>query len=538
MTHYFYQQMAKLRNNVVLVITLTLFLLLVIRAWPTTWDDSGITLAFSRNLARYGDIVPTALSARAEGYSSFFWMILNALFFRIGFNENTVLFIAKILATLFAVLNIYLFWKLIRANINTPLYRIMALGLLSINSYTIASAVDGMETSLYAFLVLISYLLFKKRASGKTAYILFSILASLLILIRHEGTLFLIPFVLVTWMEKGKSITRQPFLYFWAIVFFTYHAWHYTFFGELLTNPMLAKRFWPYRPEIDSVATFAIFYLSPLFDLIFRYLGLFLLLPTYLILNKKYARLDPEKENWNCVLFIVLISIFIMLITGANWGAAARISYPGLPFLLLFLFSKIDDSQRFPRQKFLQAFTIMALFLNAIVIYNSVSALTPDIISLNGVERRASSISTLQIAIHRPIITFAGVDMGGLLLYHGDGKKIIDLGLLCDRVLAKTGYAQLDAYLFEQMKPEIIEAHGFWLFPLNEIPSFKMMYEPIMVLTERNEQILYLRKDIAKELKTIYPMPFATARSGFKDIDQPTLEQLGKFLVLDLKTKQ
>jgi len=125
--------------------------------------------------------------------------------------------------------------------------------------------------------------------------------------------------------------------------------------------------------------------------------------------------------------------------------------------------------------------------------------------------------------------------MGGLLLYHGEGKKIIDLALLCDKELAKNGYALLNQYVFEQEKPEIIEAHGQWLAPLHASKAFTSSYTPVMVLTNRNEQILYLRKDIVRELKTTHTMNYATAKSGFDDIDQPALEQLGSFLVLDIR---
>ncbi|MEI7850103.1 MAG: glycosyltransferase family 39 protein, partial [Chloroflexota bacterium] len=173
-------------------------------------------------------------------------MVSNAGFFKLGFNENSVLFVAKATSTLFAITNIILFWQIVRVTIKTYFYQVIAILLYSINSYTIASAVDGMETALYAFLVLISFLLWKKRTSNIGAYIGFVLASSLLILIRHEGALFLIPFGLALLIEKRWKILQDPIIYIWATVFFTYHIWHYLIFGELLTNPMLAKRHWPY----------------------------------------------------------------------------------------------------------------------------------------------------------------------------------------------------------------------------------------------------------------------------------------------------
>ena len=128
--------------------------------------------------------------------------------------------------------------------------------------------------------------------------------------------------------------------------------------------------------------------------------------------------------------------------------------------------------------------------------------------------------------------------MGGLLLYHGEGKKIIDLGLLCDKELAKNGYTNYNQYLFERNNPEIIEAHGMWLKPLQASEIFARSYTPVMTLTDRNEQILYLRNDILSEIQANRTLSYATAKTGFADIDQPTLEKLGNFLVLDIRGKQ
>ena len=322
---------------IMVMIVVFIYLWLVIRAWPNTWDDSAITLAFSRNLARLGDIVPTALTPRVEGYSSFLWMMINAAFFRVGYSSEAVLTIAKILSSFFAVANIVMVWKLIQARVITPIYQIGLLCLYAINSYTIASAVDGMETSLYALLVLLSFLIFKKRASTPLNQVLFCLATTLLILIRHEGPLFILPFGLVLLYEKRTKIFLEPCIYFWAAVFFSYHAWHFAFFGEWLTNPMLAKRHWPYRPEFENFSIISTFYLTPFFDFLFRYIGLVILLAASNLYIAVY-RLQYHASDRNLLLVsISVVSLFIMSITGSNWGAAARLSYPGLPFLFLLL---------------------------------------------------------------------------------------------------------------------------------------------------------------------------------------------------------
>jgi len=521
-----------------LFIALVLLLTLVVRAWPYTWDDSAITLAFSRNLAHYGDIVPTPLNERVEGYSSFLWMVLNAIFFRLGLGEDSVITLAKVLSTGFALANVTFFWKLLNTDLRTPLYRLATLALFTINSYTVTSAVDGMETSLYAFLVFAAFFSHKKRVGNRIWSLSFALSGALLILIRHEGALFLVPFAAEMLIRRRWGIFREHVLYFWAFVFLAYHTWHYAFFGEVLTNPMLAKRFWPYGPDFTNWPAIATFYLTPVFDFVFRYISIFTCLPIYFFLQKGRKSAEPQ-ENWTLVLLIALTAVFVILITGQNWGAAARLSYPGLPFLLLLLFSKIDDTELLKRSRIMQSAMAFALLLNAIIMLESAGQIIPDVITLAGVERRASVLEAAKNALGRPEITIASADMGGLLLYHANGMKVIDLGLLCNKELAKNGYAHYDNYIFEQSQPEMITAVGFWVNPLRKAAAFTRSYFPVVVITERDQIILYMRQDVVAALDSKYAMPIASADSPPTEDanEQGALADFGKYRILDLRTQ-
>jgi hypothetical protein len=319
-------------------------------------------------------------------------------------------------------------------------------------------------------------------------------------------------------------------------MFTGYHAWHYSFFHELFTNPMLAKSHWPYRPVFDGLLDYFLYYGSPLLEFIFKYMGLAIItivsFVTFKIPKKNNTEKGGKKEF---IGYFALCGIFIICITGANWGAAARLSYPALPFILLFILLKLDSNRFFSGNNLARATSVIGIIINLVIVVQSSLIPPPDVITLAGVEKRASAIDVVQEFIGRPEITFAGVDMGGLLLYHGSGKKVIDLGLLCDKELAKNGYKNYSRYIFEENKPEIIEAHGFWVNKLKETDQFTNLYTPIMTITNRNEQILYYRKDIADQINTMRKLPYATAKDGFKDIDQPTLSSLGSFQVLDLR---
>lgn len=527
----------QLKKHAVLLLVLAVFFALVMRAWPTTWDDSGITLAFSKNLARFGDIFPTPLNSRLEGYSSFLWMALNTFFFKLGLGESIVVLFAKIISTGCILVNILLFWKLLAANIHTPLYRATALVLYAINNYTVAAAVDGMETALYALIVLLAYFLYKKHQASRSWYVVFALVGALLILMRHEGALFLAPFAIEVLLRRRQNVFKEPFLYFWAFIFLAYHGWHYAFFGEVLTNPMLAKRYWPYRPDFQGWESVATFYLTPVFDFFFRYITLFISLPIYFLLRRKFKPNDSTQENWTLIGFISLIAVFVILITGQNWGAAARLSYPGLAFLLLLLFSKMDDQELLRRSKVLQVGVTLALLINAVIIFEGARQLIPDLITLEGVERRASVLVATKNALGLSTITIASPDMGGLLLYHADGVKVVDLGLLCDKELAHNGYLHYDKYVFKQSNPEIISANGFWLTPLRKAPDFTRSYYPMLVMTEREQVIMYIRRDMIAKLEQQYAMPSMDPKSApiiDDKIGYETVAEFGGYRILDL----
>src|SRR5258706_3455100 len=206
-------------KDFVLFLVLVSFLLTVVYYWDKTWDDSAITLSFSRNLIKYGDIIPSQFSDRVEGYSTFLWMIINAAFFKLGFGEKIVLTTAKYVSTILSLVNILLFWHLVQEKIVQRFYQYTILILYAINLQTVTSATFGMETALYAFLVLISYILYQNRNRSWSTYITLTVTTSLLILILHEGLLFLIPFVIETYRNNPKRFLREPFLYFWGLVF-------------------------------------------------------------------------------------------------------------------------------------------------------------------------------------------------------------------------------------------------------------------------------------------------------------------------------
>lgn len=489
-------------RDIVFIFVLVSFAFMVAYFWPRTWDDSAITLAFSRNLVKYGDIIPSQFSDRVEGYSTFLWMLINALFFWLGLREDQVLNLAKILSTSFVIVNIFLFWQLLKEKIENTGYQVIALFLFVLNARTIAAALDGMETPLYASLVLLSYFLYWRKDKSVRNYAIFSLVSSLLVLIRFEGVLFLIPFGLETICEKPKSFLKEPYLYFWTVVFITYQIWHYSYFGELLTNPMLAKGYWPYRPEFTSIAGFINYYSFPFREFALNYFFIFILLAVYFAQNKRLNQLGLRHREWRLIFWMAIVGVFIMSITGGNWDAANRLAFPALPFIFLVLFHLVDGApfrSLVLRSKVGTILVLAGLLINALILFQFINNLHATL-TVETIRETSRVVTFAQNYLQRKRITFAGADMGGLLLYDGDGKRVIDLGLLCNQEFAKHGYQNFEPYLFQTERPEIIETHARWLKPFLSSDMFTQMYSPVKVLTDEKDVFLFLRRDVLSDV--------------------------------------
>lgn len=530
-------------ENALFLLVLLFFLFLVLFYWEKTWDDSAITLAFSRNLVKYGDIIPSQFSDRVEGYSTFLWMMINALYFLAGMGEDMVITVAKVTSTILAIANILLFWRLAREKIKQPFYKYVLLVLYTINLQTVTSAVFGMETALYALLVMGSYLLFRVRSQSKIKYIGFIAVSSMLILIRHEGVLFLVPFLVEAIRTNPKQFWREPFIYSWGGVLLAYHTWHITFFGDLLTNPMIAKGQPPYRPELDSLIDLSSYYLYPFFRFTAIYPFLILLIGIYLIRlrNHKEVRHFATDADFSLINGIALMGLFIMLITGRAWiSDADRLSYPALAFLFLTLGHYLDMfplKQLMPPAKGLLVATLSIGFvINAAATYRTFSVNKQFNLTVDRIRRDAQMVTLTQRALNKNRVTFAGPDMGGLLLFEGDGKRVVDLGLLCNRELAKQGYEIVDTYVLMQEKPEIIDIHDNWIEYFARSDLFYKKYTPVRILSEDDEIFLFLRQDLILTLKEqwkIREILFVEENSMQTDLSR-LLHSFGRYLVLDL----
>src|SRR5690606_29475757 len=85
--------------------------------------------------------------------------------------------------------------------------------------------------------------------------------------------------------------------------------------------------------------------------------------------------------------------------------------------------------------------------------------------------------------------------------FHGDGKRIIDLGLLCNRELAQNGYQVVDSYVLTKEKPELIEIHDVWVIPFSDSELFYGNYTPVQIVEGNERWFVFLRNDLTYKLE-------------------------------------
>jgi hypothetical protein len=137
--------------------------------------------------------------------------------------------------------------------------------------------------------------------------------------------------------------------------------------------------------------------------------------------------------------------------------------------------------------------------------------------------------------------------MGGVMLFTNN-VHVIDLGLLCDPVLARQGFRVIQPYVLEQRKPDIIEVHEVFTetTKLHTYPEFLQNYRPVYIQGIRfflNRQLLadVPASSLSEKpfLPNGYPQPseseafrLSKAPYPYKPIDYTINQLFGTYLVL------
>ncbi len=225
-------------SRVLVVLALLAQIFVAWRFWALTWDDSAITLGFSRTFASTGRIEPTPGSGIVEGYSTTLWMLLMAAAAKVIASPAALLAFAKISTLLLNLINILLIRHWFGTWTTEPLANLVA-GTVGC-TLMFYETINGMETPLILTLVLVLLILFASVSRlGRFGYIF---AGSALLLTRWEAAWLLVPFVLA---ERNRRRAVLPVLC-WTLLFLASNVARLLYFGDLLPNTVIAKQSFPY----------------------------------------------------------------------------------------------------------------------------------------------------------------------------------------------------------------------------------------------------------------------------------------------------
>ncbi|MCJ7622374.1 MAG: hypothetical protein MUO76_02640 [Anaerolineaceae bacterium] len=308
-------------SAIILITSGIIFSRNILNVWNFTIDDSFITYRYSANLAdgwgpTYNKVLP-----RAEGYTTFLWMIIMVIPHLVGAGVVTF---AKILSILSALLTIALIFKFIVAIGERDTRNFNLLGASAICLYFASlpeaaiHTISGMETAFYTLLIsLFVFLIYignRHDAKALKAGPLVGLLAGLT---RPDANLIVIILLAYSYFQtrQKKEFARSVIL-FYILPGAIYFLWRLGYYGVLLPLPYYIKASTESLAGFPQVSSFLIF--------VFYNLGLFITIS--LVENRKAVFL---------ILLAIIPYLFFYSIPFHQMGYNWRYLYPTLPVIMV-----------------------------------------------------------------------------------------------------------------------------------------------------------------------------------------------------------
>jgi arabinofuranosyltransferase len=207
-------------------------------------DDAYISFRYAQNFVAGHGLVFNA-GERVEGYTNFLWTIILAIFMQLGFEPSPV---AIGLGALFSLATLWLVYRFLSLTAlrDSPVPIIAVLSLAVDGSFALW-AVSGMETSMFAFLVLAALTSYLWEWENEKPGFLSGVLLALAAMTRPDGVLVLgvvvIHQALARLVVQRKLLTSADVARMGAFLglYLPYFLWRYYYYGFLLPNTFYAK---------------------------------------------------------------------------------------------------------------------------------------------------------------------------------------------------------------------------------------------------------------------------------------------------------
>jgi hypothetical protein len=456
-------------------------------------DDAGISFAYARNLAGGYGLVSQPGALPVEGYSNFLWVLLMAVFFRIGLFQIawTPKMVAGILtAGSFLVVAA----TLKRATSWGPAVAASALTLAALQPGFVIWSVSGLENPLYVFLLCLLMRavldLLTVANPSRLSLVITGLLTAAVAATRPDGILYVAVVPAILLARAGMARSLRPWLGAFAVygvvtatLLSALAGFRWWYFHDLLPNTYYMKgagHMW------STLLPDAVLKIRGLAEAISgadraRWLVTIVLAGTVWLLSiRRFQPIHAVLALFSAVsgLAYVLLPMdfmgeyrfatpffvfFYTYIVATAWSVCANVRRPAMGRLTfaivtgLLVLATVNQAAKRSEKFAADPATPLALVADYFGHrYNQVA----ETLGLDSA-------------------TLLTVNQGGALLYSKLG--VFDLAGLCDRTIARTIGRDQQAfydYVFEQVRPTFIEVHLSWIrtAALDADPRFQRDY--------------------------------------------------------------
>jgi arabinofuranosyltransferase len=355
-----------MKASILLILLIIFILILHINYFRFVCDDAFISFRYAKNFIEGHGLVYN-IGEKVEGYTNFLWTMLLSLFMVLGFNVVIVSQLLGILFSLFTVLLLLRFNRMLYPRDNLFNY-LAPLFLVCCGAFAAWSS-GGLETSFYTVLVFLGSLLFVTGMEKPLYSALSGTVFALACLTRLDGVIFVgvtFVFYIILWVRKKQLGWKS--LYFWTlsflIPFLVYFIWRWSYYGKFLPNTFYVK------VGSESLYHQGLLYL---FDFVNRFWVWLYIIPLIFL---GMAIRSNDKLRFTVHYFSILILVFSLYViyVGGDFMDMFRFFVPVLPFFFFLIqegFRGIYDYSLTLREKIQRrlivysevALTVICLFL-------------------------------------------------------------------------------------------------------------------------------------------------------------------------------
>lgn len=310
-------------------------------AYPPYEDDAYIYLRYARHLAAGQGPVWNVGQEPVEGYTSALYQAVLTATDALGWDAATR---AGWLGIGASLLTLALTWLLAnRLNPGRPLLNLLAPLLLALSKEYQYWTTAGMETPIYALMLVAAALATVDWQQGRGPVWLAGLLWALAGLARPEALALFgltVPFAFVGRWRHRTAVDWPVLIGVFLAVVLPYHLWRWLALGYAWPNTYYAKtggEIVQLRGGLDYVAASvpALFQLGPLSD---RWPVLATLLPAFVVVLVGMGLfLSPRRRDYGYLTALLLGMALIVVVNGGDHFARARFLTPALPFVAALL---------------------------------------------------------------------------------------------------------------------------------------------------------------------------------------------------------